>query len=196
MGRCLHLRTCPIKYVSFDGIAATGITCVASAGAMLPAPGLLMACSLEDSHDVSLFTQGMAMTNVDVSLSPGSMHCNGTTAHCVVCMMWHRGHWLPFDLGKVFQSLSALGLHVACLLAVETLSPRPCLCLCLCLCPCPCSSDSLRAALAMVDCDVYCLCSRDLENVLSHLCDPHAVLGEVLFDSNVLSPSPASSRIS
>ena len=69
-----------IKYVSFDGIAAMCLTCVVSAGAMLPAPGLLTACSLEDSHDVSLFTQGMAMKNVDVCLSPGSKHCNGTTA--------------------------------------------------------------------------------------------------------------------
>ena len=68
-----------IKYVSFDRIAAMGLTCVVSAGTMLPAPGLLTACSLGDSHDVSLFTQGMAMTNVDVCLSPGRRHCNGTT---------------------------------------------------------------------------------------------------------------------
>ena len=54
LGKCLHLRTCP------------------------PAPGLLTACSLEDSHDISLFAQGMAMTNVDACLSPGSKHCNGT----------------------------------------------------------------------------------------------------------------------
>ena len=64
-----------------------------SAGAMLPAPGLLTACSLVDSQDVSLtacslgdsqdvslFAQGMAMTNVDVCLSSGRKHYNCTTA--------------------------------------------------------------------------------------------------------------------
>ena len=69
-----------INYVSFDGIAAMGLTCCVSAGALLPAAGILTACSLEDSQDVSLFAQGTAMTNVDVCLSPGSKHCNGTTA--------------------------------------------------------------------------------------------------------------------
>ena len=58
-----------IKYVSFDGIAAMGLTRCVSAGAKLPTPGLLTVCSLENSQDVSFFTQGMAMTNVDVSLA-------------------------------------------------------------------------------------------------------------------------------
>ena len=44
-----------------DGIATLGITCVVSAVAMLP--GRLTACSLGDSHDVALFTQGKAVTN-------------------------------------------------------------------------------------------------------------------------------------
>ena len=55
------------------------LTCFVPAGAMLPAPGLITVCSLEDSHDGSLFEQGMAMINVDVCLSSGSKHCNGTT---------------------------------------------------------------------------------------------------------------------
>ena len=42
---------------------------VLSAGAMLPAPGLLTACSLENLQDVSLSTQGMATTNVDECLA-------------------------------------------------------------------------------------------------------------------------------
>ena len=33
-----------------------------------------------NSQDVPLFTQGMAMTNVNECLSPGSKHCNGTIA--------------------------------------------------------------------------------------------------------------------
>ena len=57
-----------------------GLTCCVSAGAMPHAPGLLTACSVEDSQDISLLAQGMAMTNVDVCLSPVSKHCNGTTA--------------------------------------------------------------------------------------------------------------------
>ena len=47
-------------------------------------PGLLTACPLENSQDVSLFAQGIAITNVDECLSPGSKHCNGTTA-AVTC---------------------------------------------------------------------------------------------------------------
>ena len=55
------------------------LTRCVSAGAKLPAPGLLiMVCSLENSQDVSLFIQGMAMTNVVVCPSLGSKH--GTIA--------------------------------------------------------------------------------------------------------------------
>ena len=61
-----------IKYVSFDGIAAMGLTRCVSAGAKLTAPGLHTVCSLESSQDVPLFTEGMAMTNVHECLSPGS----------------------------------------------------------------------------------------------------------------------------
>ena len=69
-----------IMYVSFDGIAAMGLTRCVSAGAKLPAHRLLTVCSLENSQDVSLFTQSMAVTNVDECLSPGSKHCNCTIA--------------------------------------------------------------------------------------------------------------------
>ena len=55
-----------IKYVSFDGVAAMGLARCFSDGAKLPAPELLTVCSLENSQDVSLFIQGMAMTNVVV----------------------------------------------------------------------------------------------------------------------------------
>ena len=49
-------------------------------GAGLSATDLITVCSLEDSQVVSLFAQGIAMTNVDVFLSSGSKHCSGTTA--------------------------------------------------------------------------------------------------------------------
>ena len=47
---------------------------------------------------------------------------------CCVVWMWRRCHRFPLCIGKVFQSLSALGLHVACLLAVEALSLIVALC--------------------------------------------------------------------
>ena len=43
--------------------------------AKLPAPGLLTVCSLENSQNVALFIQGMAMTNVVVCPSPGCAGC-------------------------------------------------------------------------------------------------------------------------
>ena len=111
-----------IKCVSFAGIAAMGLTRCVSAGAKLPAPGLLTACSLENSQDVSLFMQGMAMTKVDDCLSLGSKHCNGTTA-ALSCECGDTVTGFPFCLGKVFQSLVALGPHVTCFVAAEALSP-------------------------------------------------------------------------
>ena len=68
-----------IRYVSHDGIAAMGLVCSTSSGAVLPAPGLISDLSLEDSHVCLLFARGMAMMNVDVSLSSGSEDCSGTT---------------------------------------------------------------------------------------------------------------------
>ena len=58
-----------IKHVSLDGIAAMGLTRCVSAGAKLPAAGLLTVCLLENSQDVLFFTQGIAVTNVDESLA-------------------------------------------------------------------------------------------------------------------------------
>ena len=89
----------------------------------LPAPSLITDPSLEDSQVGSLVTQGMAMMNVDVWLSSGSQHCSGTTV--VVSL----GCGVAVCLGKVFQRLSALGLHVACLVAVGALSLIVALCL-------------------------------------------------------------------
>ena len=85
---------------------------------MLPAPGLLTACSQEDSRDVSLFAQGIAVTNVDVSLSPGSKHCNGTTA-AVSYGCDDAATVFPLHRQSI-SVVSVLGLHVACLL-VEAL---------------------------------------------------------------------------
>ena len=108
-----------ISSVSFDGIEA--MVCVVSAGPMLPAPRLLTACSLEDSQEVSLFTQSMAMTNVDEC--PLQRH-----DRCCVVWMWRRCHRFPFCLGKDSQSLSALGPHVTCFVALEALSLIVALC--------------------------------------------------------------------
>ena len=98
-----------IRYVSQDGIAAVGLVCSISSGAVLPAPGPIADLSLEDSHVCSWFAQGMAMMNVDVSLV--WKQCSGTTV--AVARTWRHGHWLPFCLGKFLQPLAALGLHVA-----------------------------------------------------------------------------------
>ena len=87
---------------------------------MLPAPELLTACSLEYSQDISLFAQGMAMTNVDVSLA--WEYALQRDNRCCVVWMSRRGHRFLLCIGKVFQSLSALGLHVARLSAAEALS--------------------------------------------------------------------------
>ena len=174
--KCSHLHTCTSS--TFDGIATMGLTCCVSAGAMLPANGLLAACSLEDSQDVSLFAQSMALMSVEVSLSPTSKHCNGTTVHV----------FLLAEALSLIVALCFLGQFVLCILGLVFALDVLCLCLC-CISPCPCSSDSLRAALASVV-DAL-LCSRDLENLLSHLipaCDPDAVPVEVLFHLHVLHP--------
>ena len=190
-----------------------GITCVVSAGVTLLAPGLLTACSLEDSHDVSLFTQGMAMTNVDVRLSPGSKHCNGTTAAvsfgwCGVAatgfssasarsfslslhsaftwpVFWQWKHLLRKSFFAFFDDSFLASLPLPLLLTSLRL-PLPLLSLPLAL------ALRIRSELhwQWLTVDVP-LCSRDLENLLSHLapaCDPDAVPDEVLFASHVLHP--------
>ena len=71
-----------IKYVSFDGIAAMGLACCVFCGAMLPAPGLLTACSLKDSQDVPLFAQGKAMTNLTCVFRLGISTATGQPLLC------------------------------------------------------------------------------------------------------------------
>ena len=123
-----------IKCVSFHGIAAMGLIRRVSAKAKLPAPGHLTVCSQENSQDVSFFTQGMAMTNVDVSRLEistvterpllrrvGNKHCNGTIA-VASCGCGDAATGF-FSASARSLSLVALGLHVACFVAIEALSP-------------------------------------------------------------------------
>ena len=186
------------------------LTRCVSAKAKLPAPGLITVCSLEDSHDVSLFAQGMAVMNVDVCCSSGSKHYSGTTA-AVSCGCGDAATGFPLCLSKVFQSLSALGPHVACLVAVEALSLIVALCFLgrfvLHILGLVFALDVLAFAFAFavfalafalrirselhwhwLTVDVL-LCARDLKNLLSHLipaCDSDAVPDKVLFHSHVL----------
>ena len=71
--KCSHLHTCPSSSMFHLTESRQWVSLVLFLpGRCLPALGLLTACSPDDSQDVSLFEQGMAMTN-------GSNHCNGTT---------------------------------------------------------------------------------------------------------------------
>ena len=125
--------------------------------------------------------------------------------------MWRCCHRVLLCLGKVFQSLSALGPHVTCFVALEALSPTDAfrflgrfvlhiLGLVFALEVLAFASALFALAFALrvhselhwhwLTVDVL-LCSRDLENLLLHLipaCDSDAVPDEVLFHSHVLHP--------
>ena len=198
--KCSHPPTCPSSSMFH---LTESLTCCDAVGATLP-PGLLTACSLEDSQDVSLFAQGMAMTNVDVSLA---WEVSTATARPLLCRV--DVATLPPVSPLHRQGLSVAFCawpYVACLLEAESLSLIIALCflgrfvlgilglvfaLCLCLCylcPCLCSSDRSELRWHRLTLDVL-LRSRDPENLLSHLipaCDSDAVPGEVLFHSHVL----------
>ena len=125
--------------------------------------------------------------------------------------MWRRCHRFPLCIGKVCQLLSALGLHVACLLVVEAFSVIVALCFLgrfiLCIVGLVLALDvhafacvfalfalafalRVRSELPWHRLTVgVLLCSRDIENLLSHLipaCDSDAVQDEMLFNSHVL----------